>query len=70
MRTEGWAGISEEVTVKVRAGEVPQVLVPVTETVPPVLPGITVMLSELLVPDQSEGSVQVYTPTLVSATTE
>jgi hypothetical protein len=46
------------VTTSVLAKEVPQELVPVTEIVPPALFGVAVIVSEVEVPAQPEGSDQ------------
>ncbi len=55
----GWPGKELIVTDRVRAILDPQVLLAVTEIVPPLLPGVVVIELVVEVPVQPEGSVQV-----------
>ncbi len=55
----GCAGTAPIVTVSVRGGEEPQVLLAVTEIVPPFEPVVVFIEFELEVPDQPLGNVQV-----------
>ena len=54
----GCAGTVETVTANVRAVLVPQLLVAVTEMVPPALPTVALMEVELEVPLHPEGRSQ------------
>jgi hypothetical protein len=54
----GCAGMTDGVTAIVRAVDVPQLFVPVTEMVPLPDPAVTVMLFEVDVPVQPVGRLQ------------
>ena len=56
--------------VNVLADDVPHELVPVTEIVPPVDDGVTVILLLVELPVQPDGSVQLYDVMLGSLVTE
>lgn len=63
-----WVRGTEDTEI-VRGVELPQALPAVTETVPPFVPAVAVMLFVVLVPDQPAGSVHVY-ETPATAVTE
>ena len=65
----GTEGTAEAETVSVRIADVPQLLAPVTDTVPPVPFGVTTILLPVLVPVQPVGNDQLYVVTLGSAVT-